>query len=70
LAAFSVLRVSLLLQAQNPQTRGYLSQPDFVAMMQDMSSNPGNMNKYLGDPRFQAALQVCIHLRVVLCRCA
>ena len=29
-----------------------------VVVAQDMSANPGNMNKYLSDPRFQKALQV------------
>lgn len=47
------------LQALNPQTRAYLDQPDFQQMMRDMGGNPGNMNKYLADERFQNALQVC-----------
>lgn len=42
----------------NPQTRPLLSQPDFLAMLQDMGNNPANMNKYLGDPRLQQALSV------------
>ena len=46
-------------QALNPQTRAYLDQPDFQQMMRDMGGNPGNMNKYLADERFQNALQVC-----------
>lgn len=46
------------LQAMNPQTRPYLDQPDFQAMMRDMGNNPGNMNRFLADERFQNALQV------------
>lgn len=44
--------------AMNPQTRPFLSQPDFLAMLRDMSANPQNMTKYMHDPRFQAALNV------------
>jgi len=40
------------------QTREYLSQPDFQAMIQNLNRNPGSMNAYLADPRFQ----VCIVL--------
>ena len=43
---------------QDPKTRGYLGQPDFQAMMQDLSSNPSSLSKYMNDPRFQAALSV------------
>lgn len=42
----------------NAQTRPYLDQPDFQAMMRDMGNNPGNMNRFLADERFQNALQV------------
>lgn len=39
--------------AMNPQTRPFLSQPDFLAMLRDISSDPQSMSKYLNDPRFQ-----------------
>ena len=40
------------------QTREYLSQPDFQTMIQNLNRNPGSMNAYLADPRFQ----VCVLL--------
>ena len=39
--------------AMNPKTRGYLSQPDFMAMLRDMSANPQNMSNYMQDPRLK-----------------
>ncbi|PRW58562.1 Heat shock STI [Chlorella sorokiniana] len=42
----------------NPQTRAFLGQPDFMQMLQDINRNPDAMQKYLGDERFQLALQV------------
>lgn len=44
--------------ATNPNTRAYMGQPDFLAMMREISADPSNLNKHLGDPRFQEALQV------------
>ena len=49
----------------NPQTRSLLSQPDFVAMLKDMGSNPSNMTKYLGDPRLQQALSVGLGINMM-----
>ncbi|KAK9823595.1 hypothetical protein WJX72_004113 [[Myrmecia] bisecta] len=49
----------------NPQTRAYLGQPDFMAMMQDVGRNPQNMSKYLSDPRFQNALQVALGISMM-----
>lgn len=42
--------------AMNPKTRAFLSQPDFLAMLRDMSANPQNLTKYMHDPRFQVRL--------------
>lgn len=44
--------------AMDPRTREYLSQPDFLAMLRDISTNPTHMNQYVKDPRFQKALEV------------
>lgn len=44
--------------AMNPETRGYLEQPDFQKIIQDLGSNPGNLAKHFGDPRFQKAMEV------------
>ena len=49
----------------NPQTRPLLSQPDFMAMLQDMGSNPSNMSKYLADPRLQQALSVGLGINMM-----
>lgn len=51
--------------AMNPKTRAYLGQPDFQAMMKDLSVNPGSLSKHMGDPRFQAALQVGMGMSVM-----
>ena len=45
--------------AVNPKTSGFLQQPDFMQMMQDINNHPDRMGNYLGDPRFQMALEVC-----------
>lgn len=44
--------------AMDPRTRGFLSQPDFMAMISDVQNNTANMSKYLQDPRFQVALEL------------
>ena len=49
----------------NPQTRPLLSQPDFMAMLQDMGKNPANMSKYLGDSRLQQALSVGLGINMM-----
>lgn len=46
------------------RTRGLMGQPDFMSMLQDVSANPQNMQKYLGDDRFQLALEVALGLRM------
>ena len=48
----------LLILHLHLQTREYLSQPDFQTMIQNLNRNPGSMNAYLADPRFQ----VCVLL--------
>ncbi|CAL5222224.1 g4557 [Coccomyxa viridis] len=51
--------------ALNPATAPLLSQPDFIHMIQDVNKNPNNMSKYLGDDRFQQALQVGLGMNVM-----
>ena len=48
--------------AVNPKTSGFLQQPDFMRMMQDINNHPDHMGNYLGDPRFQMALEVGLSL--------
>ncbi len=43
----------------DPQTRAYLDQPDFQAMIRNLNSNPASMNAYLADPRFQVRAHSC-----------
>ena len=51
--------------ATNPTTRAYLSQPDFMEMMQAINRDPSAMQRYLGDDRFQTALQVGLGMNIM-----
>jgi len=42
----------------DPRTSGFMSDPTYLTMLQELSSNPGNAMKYMNDPRMQATLQV------------
>lgn len=44
--------------ASDPRTKDYMSDPTYLKMLQDLSSNPSNAMKYMNDPRMQATLQV------------
>ncbi|KAF5184837.1 Hsp70-hsp90 organizing protein [Thalictrum thalictroides] len=46
----------------DPTTRGYLQQPDFVKMIQDLQRNPNNFNLYLKDQRMMNALGVLLNI--------
>ncbi|KAL6004894.1 hypothetical protein ACLOJK_005451 [Asimina triloba] len=48
----------------NPTTRGYLQQPDFLRMMQDLQRNPNNVNLYLNDPRMMQVLGVLLNVEL------
>lgn len=37
----------------DPRTSPLMAQPDFMAMIRDLQSNPQNMMKYISDPRMQ-----------------
>lgn len=45
---------------QDPKTRPFLQQPDFVQMLQDVQKNPGHLNLYLKDPRMMQVLGVLL----------
>ncbi|KZV40986.1 hsp70-Hsp90 organizing protein 2 [Dorcoceras hygrometricum] len=49
--------------ASDPSTRGFLQQPDFVKMMQDLQKNPSNLNLYLKDQRVMQALGALLNLK-------
>ncbi|XP_075522897.1 hsp70-Hsp90 organizing protein 3-like [Primulina tabacum] len=49
--------------ANDPATRGFLQQPDFVKMMQDLQKNPNNLNLYLKDQRLMQALGALLNLK-------
>ncbi|KAK1272401.1 Heat shock protein STI [Acorus gramineus] len=48
----------------DPKTRGYLQQPDFLKMMQDVQRNPDNLNMYLSDPRMMNVLGVLLNINM------
>ncbi|CAK9171146.1 unnamed protein product [Ilex paraguariensis] len=50
--------------AGDPTTRGYLNQPDFVKMMQDIQRNPSNLNLHLKDQRVMQALGVLLNVKL------
>ncbi|KAJ8764191.1 hypothetical protein K2173_005371 [Erythroxylum novogranatense] len=47
----------------DPMTRGFLQQPDFVKMMQEIQNNPSNLNLYLKDQRVMQALGVLLNVK-------
>jgi stress-induced-phosphoprotein 1 len=51
--------------AMDPQTRGYLAQPDFIAMLTDVQKNPGQFGKYMSDPRMMKVLSVALGVSVM-----
>ncbi|XP_047325288.1 hsp70-Hsp90 organizing protein 3-like [Impatiens glandulifera] len=48
----------------DPITRGYMQQPDFVKMMQDIQKNPNNLNLYLKDQRVMQALGTLLNVKI------
>ncbi|KAM0934361.1 putative Heat shock chaperonin-binding, tetratricopeptide-like helical domain superfamily [Dioscorea sansibarensis] len=50
--------------AADPATRGYLQQPDFLKMLQDVQKNPNNLNLYLGDQRMMQVLGVLLNVKM------
>merc|ERR1719220_3421639 len=42
----------------NEKTKNYFTDPTYIAMLQDMQSNPNNMTKYMSDPRMMETLSV------------
>ncbi|XP_057518652.1 hsp70-Hsp90 organizing protein 2-like [Amaranthus tricolor] len=49
----------------DPSTRGFLQQPDFIKMMQDIQKNPSNLNLYLKDQRVMQALGVLLNIKMM-----
>ncbi|CAL9029538.1 unnamed protein product [Prunus brigantina] len=48
----------------DPSTRAFLQQPDFVKMMQEIQTNPSNLNLYLKDHRVMQALGVLLNVKL------
>lgn len=48
----------------DPRTRGYLAQPDFVKILQDVQRNPNNLNRYINDPRMMQVLGVLLGVNI------
>ena len=51
--------------ATNPATRGFLSQPDFIAMLTDVQKNPDKFGSYMSDPRMMQVLSVALGINVM-----
>lgn len=51
--------------AMDPQTRGFLAQPDFIAMLTDVQKNPQQFGKYMSDPRMMKVLSVALGISVM-----
>lgn len=51
--------------ASNPQTSGYLADPTFVQMMQNVQKDPKTINAYLQDPRMMQVLGVLLGVNVM-----
>ena len=50
--------------SQDPKTRAYLQQPDFMQMIQDVQKNPGLLNLHLKDQRMMQALGVLLGINL------
>lgn len=42
----------------NPETKPFLEQPDFLAILRQVAADPAKLTAHIGDPRFQKAMQV------------
>ncbi|CAD6260162.1 unnamed protein product [Miscanthus lutarioriparius] len=49
--------------AADPTTRGYLDQPDFVQMLQEVQRNPSSLNSYLSDQRMVQVLTLMLGIK-------
>ncbi|CAH8313294.1 unnamed protein product [Eruca vesicaria subsp. sativa] len=47
----------------DPSTRGFLKQPDYVNMMQEIQRNPSSLNLYLKDQRVMQSLGVLLNVQ-------
>ncbi|KAL2607811.1 hypothetical protein R1flu_026384 [Riccia fluitans] len=50
--------------SNDPRTKQFLSQPDFVKMLQDVQRSPGNLNRYINDPRMMQVLGVLLGVNI------
>lgn len=50
--------------AMHPETRPFLSQPDFMAIIAELQTSPQAMGKHMNDPRLLKALEVALGLKV------
>ena len=51
--------------ATDPSTRGYLAQPDFIAMLGDVQKHPDKFGQYMNDPRMMKVLSVALGVSVM-----
>lgn len=49
--------------AANPKIAKYLAQPDYVAMLQRLQSNPESMSQYMNDPRIMETILAFLNVQ-------
>jgi len=50
--------------ANNPKTKAYLSQPDFLEKFKSIQANPNLLQMHLSDPRIMATMGVLLNLNI------
>lgn len=48
----------------DPRTRPFLQQPDFVAMISDAQKNPSSVSRYINDPRMMQVIGVLLGVNI------
>ncbi|KAJ7569117.1 hypothetical protein O6H91_01G061400 [Diphasiastrum complanatum] len=48
----------------DPKTKGFLQQPDFVRMLQDVQRSPSSMSRYINDPRMMQVLGLLLGVNI------
>lgn len=57
---FGDLPTMLKQLSSDPRTKDYLSQPDYLPLLQNLSTNPQMLSSAMGDPRIQNTLSVLL----------
>ena len=51
--------------AVDPSTRGFLAQPDFMAMLSEVQKKPDTFAQHMNDPRMMKVLSVALGINVM-----